>query len=454
MVSLRVFILLALPALRARAHCTAQQPPEAASPPPAPPLAPTPAPSPSPSPVTSPTPAPSPSPTPGGGQGTLPARKRVAYFTEWGIYQRAYYPANIPAASLDVVNYAFADISSTGQVVLYDSYAAVEKAYPGDTWDQPLKGNFNQLIKLKQQYPNLRTMISIGGWTLSGHLSDVALTAASRQAFAQSAVQFAVKYGFDGVDIDWEYPVGGGLSTNINRPEDKHNYTLLLQALRTALDAQGAIDGKHYLLTIAAPVGPSNYANLELSAVAGVVDWLNIMSYDYHGAWEKTTNHHCPLYRSPADPGDPSLNIASTVQGYLAAGVPASRIVLGVGAYGRSWSGVPATNNGLYQTSTAVPFGTWDSTGVFDYNDLVNRIASGSFTRSWDDAAKVPYIYAPASGGGIFITYDDPQGVALKTDYVVSHGLGGIMLWELSSDVRDITSPQSLLRTVNQHLTQ
>ncbi|NDD28370.1 MAG: glycoside hydrolase family 18 protein [Proteobacteria bacterium] len=383
----------------------------------------------------------------------MPARKRVAYFTEWSIYQRAYTPANIPADALDVVNYAFANISDSGQVVVYDSYAATDKAFPGDTWDQPLRGNFNQLIKLKQLHPNLRTMISVGGWTLSGRFSDVALTDASRQTFAQSAAAFAAKYGFDGVDIDWEYPVSGGLSSNVYRPDDRHNYTLLLQALRATLDAQGAKDGKRYLLTIAAPAGTSIYANLELAPVAGVIDWFNIMSYDYHGAWETTTNHHCPLYANPAAPGDPSFNIASTVKGYLAAGVPSTKIVLGVGAYGRSWSGVPATGNGLFQTSAGVPAGTWDSTGVFDYSDIVGRLAAGGgWIRFWDDTAKVPWVYASGTGGAIFVTYDDPQGVALKTDYVVANRLGGVMMWELSSDVRDITSPLSLLRTVNAHL--
>lgn len=430
---------------------TTTPPPPLPSPTPAP--SPTPSPSPSPSPAPGPTPAPSPSPAPPSGGTGLPARKRIAYFVEWGIYQRAFFPSDIPAASLDVVNYAFANISERGEVIVYDSWAATDKAFPGDTWDQPLRGCFNQLIKLKQQHPHLRTMISIGGWTLSGRFSDVALTDASRRAFAASAVAFMTRYGFDGVDIDWEYPVGGGLSTNVTRPQDKQNYTLLLRALRDALDAQGVRDGKRYLLTIAAPAGASTYAHIELAAVAGIIDWFNLMTYDYHGGWESTTNHHCALYANPADRGDATMNVAATVQGYRAAGVPAHQLVVGVGAYGRSWKGVPTRDNGLFQTSAGVPFGTWDDTGVFDYSDLVNRLAAGTtFVRSWDSAAKVPWLYAAGRDGGTFVTYEDAESAALKVDFVKTQGLGGLMMWELSSDIRDVTSPLSLLGVINRRL--
>ena len=186
----------------------------------------------------------------------------MAYFVEWGIYQRDYHVYDIPAKNVNVLNYAFADISTGGEVVLFDSYAAVEKAYPGDTWDQPLRGNFNQLKKLKAQNPHLITMISVGGWTLSSRFSDAALTAASRSKFAASAVAFIRKYGFDGVDIDWEYPGGGGLETNVSRPEDKQNFTAFLSELRRQLDAAGQQDGRRYYLSIAAPAGPDKIASL------------------------------------------------------------------------------------------------------------------------------------------------------------------------------------------------
>lgn len=142
-----------------------------------------------------------------------------------------------------------------------DSYADSDKAFPGDCWNPGCKrGNFNQLNKAKEAHPHLKTMISIGGWTWSGQFSDVAATEQSRQIFCESAVEFAAKWGFDGIDIDWEYPVEGGLTTNHHRPEDKDNYSALLFKLRELLTAQGAKDGKKYLISIASS---ANYAYLQ-----------------------------------------------------------------------------------------------------------------------------------------------------------------------------------------------
>lgn len=136
-----------------------------------------------------------------------------------------------------------------------DPWIDAQKSYPGDTWDQ-LRGNFNQLIKLKQRYPHLKTLISVGGWSWSNRFSDVAADPALRENFANSAVDFLRKYQFDGVDLDWEYPVSGGLQGNSRRAEDKQNFTLLLQKTREKLDAAGAKDGKRYLLTIASGASP------------------------------------------------------------------------------------------------------------------------------------------------------------------------------------------------------
>jgi chitinase len=119
-------------------------------------------------------------------------------------------------------------------------------------------------------------MISVGGWTLSSKFSDVALTAQSRTRFAQSAVNFIVQYGFDGVDIDWEFPVAGGLESNVYRPEDKQNYTLLLRELRIQLDARGALDARKYYLSIAAPAGDDKIRNIEPAGIGAVCDWINI----------------------------------------------------------------------------------------------------------------------------------------------------------------------------------
>jgi chitinase len=363
----------------------------------------------------------------------------VGYFAEWGVYGRKYHVSDIPADKLTHVNYAFAKIDN-GECAITDRNAAIDRAYPGDKADDgTLRGSFNQLQKLKAKHAHLRTLISVGGWGGSAPFSDTALTEASRARFAKSAVAFITKYGFDGIDIDWEYPVGGGLEKNKARPEDKENFTLLLAELRKELDARGRADGKQYLLTIAAPAGPKTYASMELAKVARLTDWINLMTYDFHGNWSPLTNFNAALYPSKDDPSKDETvrkhsNVDATVKGYLDAGVPADKIVVGVPFYGRGWGGVKNVNDGLYQPhAPAAPRGTAGA-GAWNYRDLVaNQI--GKTQRHWHEQAKVPWLYDEKTG--VMISYDDPESLRLKAEYVKEEKLGGVMIWELSADDKD-----------------
>lgn len=377
-----------------------------------------------------------------------PAPRVVGYFSEWGIYQRKFDVSAIPAAKLTHINYAFAKIVN-GECALFDSYAAIDKAYPGDTWDPGvLRGNFKQLQLLKKKHPHLKTLISVGGWTLSGPFSDLAVTDEGRKKFAKSCVAFMLKYGFDGVDIDWEYPGGGGLETNKTRPEDKQNYTLLLAELRAQLDVQGKTDKRAYLLTIAAPAGPKTFANLELDKIHKHLDWLNLMSYDFHGGWSDATNFNAALFPAKADPTKDEVirtkfNASAAVTAYLAAGVPAEKLVLGVPFYGRGWSGVKPANDGLFQAhNKQLPQGTWEA-GVFDYKDIAANYLGKRGKRFWHDEAKVPWLFDAQTG--LVISYDDPESLKLKAEYARDKKLGGVMIWELSAD----DAKNSLLDALN-----
>jgi len=398
---IRLWLILTLGLWAAVAGCTAKPPPATPTHPPA---------------TAAPSPTPSPTPEP-------VSRRIVGYYTSWSIYQRDFQVADIPAARLTHVNYAFANLDGeTGECKL------------GDIWSDD--ANFRYLGELEEKYPHLKALISVGGWTWSGHFSDVALTEASRQHFVESCIdRFLIgRYAgiFDGIDIDWEFPVGGGLPKNTARPEDKHNYTLLMQEFRRQLDALEAQTGRHYLLTIAAPASAGVYANIELGEISLSLDWLNLMAYDFHGSWDKVANLNAPLYTTLADPAPDTLNAHAAVQGYLAAGVPADKLVLGVPFYGRGWAGVPDVDHGLYQTATHLPKGTWEQ-GVFDYKDLAqNYVDQNGYTRHWHAEARVPWLYNPAVQ--VFITYDDPESLGLKADYVNAWNLGGVMFWELSAD--------------------
>ncbi|MEC8321680.1 MAG: glycosyl hydrolase family 18 protein [Planctomycetota bacterium] len=380
-------------------------------------------------------------------------RRVVAYYIEWGTYGRDYQPADIPWESITHLNYAFADIGPDGRVTLFDTFAAIEKTFPGDTWDQPIRGLINQINFVhKPQHPHVRTLISVGGWTLSGRFSDVALTEASREVFAESAVDFIRTYGFDGVDVDWEYPVEGGLASNTYRPEDGVNYTLLLQELRDQLDVAGEEDGRYYELSIAAPAGFDKIRHLECDRLGEILDFINVMTYDLRGAWDLSkAGHHAPLFANPAEPGSPEIREKYTVdwslQEYLRQGVPASKLVMGVPMYGRGWGGLgTVADGGLFAPASSVPPGTWDdwssgATGVDDYDaagtaneGIVQFLAGGDYQRFWDDASKVPYLYSSTRHGGHFISYEDAESMEHKLDYIDEHALGGVMYWEITAD--------------------
>lgn len=365
-----------------------------------------------------------------------PAEPRIiGYFASWKIYgDEPYLVTDIPADKLTHINYAFAAISEDGDIALLDEWGDTQFPYPNDADDQPLKGNFYQLQLLKEAHPHLQTLISVGGWSDSDYFSDVALTPESRQKFAASVVAFILEYGFDGVDLDWEYPTGGGEPGNIERPEDPENFVLLLAELRAQLDAQAAKDGHHYLLTIALGANGNAYEPLDWESILPSLDWINVMTYDMSGSWSTVTSFNAPLFNSAERP--PEGNSAdTTVSGILALGIPPEKLNLGVPFYGHGWTGVANYNDGLHQPHQG------DAEGEFDYGSLVNNELQ-TYTRFWSDAAQVPWLYDEASR--TFITYDDPESIAAKANYVLEHGLGGIMFWELSHD----SDGAALLRTI------
>ncbi len=282
------------------------------------------------------------------------AQRIVGYYPAWAIYARQYFITDIPAEHLTHINYAFANIVN-GQIALGDPYSEIDYFYPGDCWDPGCeRGNFHQLRILKQQHPNLQTLISVGGWSWSNYFSDVAFSPANRELFANSCVDFILEHGFDGVDLDWEYPDGGGEPGNIERPEDAANFVLLCQHIRHKLDSLETVEAREFLLTLATSASPSHIANLNLPAIAAAVDFINVMCYDFAGAWADYTSFNAPLFFDPANPfSEPfhsGFNTDAALDAYIAAGVPRNQLVVGMPFYGVGFGNVSDTNNGLYQT--------------------------------------------------------------------------------------------------------
>lgn len=374
------------------------------------------------------------------------AQRIVGYYPSWAIYGRNYLITDIPADRLTHINYAFANING-GRVVLGDSYADIDRFYPGDCWDPGCeRGNFRQLRLLKEEYPALKTLISVGGWTWSENFSDAAATPAARELFANSCAEFIVEHGFDGVDLDWEYPVFGGEPGNITRPEDGVNFTLMCQRIRVKLDSLESLNARPYLLTLAVSADTEHLGDLELTSLALVVDFFNVMTYDFQGPWSAFTGFNSPLYPDPDDPfAEPvhsSYYLSAAIQSYIDAGAPREQLSAGVAFYGRGFGNVSGGTNGLYGTfSGPSPFGTWEN-GMFDFTDLVtNYINQNGYTSYYHAVSRVPWLYNPTNH--VMISYDDSASIAEKAQFVLNEELGGAMFWELSAD-RNGVLPNSL----------
>jgi chitinase len=317
-------------------------------------------------------------------------------------------PGEIAARKLTRINYAFANLQG-GRIV---------EGFPLDSKNIPAA------VALKKENPSLTVLVSVGGWLWSGNFSDMALTPRSRQVFIESVVGFIDRYELDGLDIDWEYPgqVGAG---NHFRPEDKQNYTLILRELRQRFDGEEKRLHRKLYLTIATGGTAKFLEHTEMGEVQKYVDTVNLMAYDYYEPSSDTnTGNHAPLFTNPADPKQISAN--ASVLLYEQAGVPAAKIVLGVPFYGHVWGEVPDREHGLFQSGKPVP------NAFAQYGNITSTMLNHSFTRYWDAAASVPYLYSAHKK--MFVSYEDPESLALKCKYVVDHKLGGMMFWDYAGD--------------------
>ena len=327
----------------------------------------------------------------------------VGYVAGWEAF-----PA-IAAQPLTAVNFAFAHIDARSRVVLDQAGSAEFLA---------------RLRALKARNPRLKIIVSVGGWGADG-FSDAAAGEQSRAMFADSAAALLVHSEVDGIDLDWEYPglAGPGIR---HRDQDRRNFTLLLAAMRARFDALARERGRHdpYLITAALADGEF-VAHIELDRIHAYLDWINLMTYDFHNSLTPTTGHHAALTRSATSAAS-ERSVAGAVAQFCAAGVPANKLVVGVPFYGRAFADVNAHNNGLDQ-----PYGKY--AGDHPWPELVEKyIGKDGYVRHWDDVAHEPYLWNAQRRE--FISYDDPQSLALKARYVTTHHLGGMMYWEQSQD--------------------
>jgi chitinase len=436
--------------------------------------------------------------TSGGGTGSY---HKVAYFEQWSIYGNNYSVKNLDtsgvAGSADTLIYAFENIDPVNLTCFEaikaadtnendpnagdgagDAYADYQKEFDSstsvngtaDTYSQPLKGNFNQLRELKAKYPNLKILVSLGGWTYSKYFSDVAATASSRQKFVSSCIDMFIKGNlptgiggdpsggpgsaagiFDGFDIDWEYPASpSGHVGNHYSAADAQNYTLLLQEFRNELDALASQTGEHYQLTAALPAGQDKIDKIQTGQIGQYLDFGDVMTYDMHGSWETNgpTNFQNPLHNSPTDPspaippGNEKYNIDTAITAWttglpdygIPGGFPANKINLGIPFYWRGWTGVSTGgDNGLYQPASGPTpqFSDSQTPGTAFWKELASAGLTGNPADNfYDPTTQSAWIY----DGTSFYTGDNPESIAARDSYIRSRGLAGAFVYAAKDD--------------------
>ncbi|MCW5254043.1 chitinase C-terminal domain-containing protein [Streptomyces sp. SHP 1-2] len=454
-------------------------------------------------------------------------RRVIGYFTGWRTGKDgkpAYLASDIPWDKITHINYAFAHVDGSNKLSVGGdgpNNPATGMTWPGVSGAEmdpqlPYKGHFNQLTKFKKQHPNVKTMISVGGWAETGGYfaddgsrvnsggfysmatnADGSVNTAGIETFANSSVDFIRKYGFSGVDIDYEYPTsmkdtGNPLDwsfANARRAGLVKGYAVLMKTLREKLDRAGAADGKHYLLSVAAPSSGYLLRGMETFQVQKYLDYVNIMSYDLHGAWNEHVGPNASLFDDGKDSELAGAGVYTTSQyggiGYLntdwayhyfRGSMPSGRINIGLPYYTRGFKNVTGGTNGLWgkAAATTCPAGSgltkcgdgavgidnlWhdlDDNGkespagsnpmwhaknlekgivgdyVTDYGFPANTALTGTYARNYSSTLVAPWLWNAEKK--VFLSTEDEQSVKAKADYVVDRGIGGTMIWELAGD--------------------
>ena len=327
---------------------------------------------------------------------------------------------SIDANKLTHINYAFVNVQ--------DSMAWLTNIETDTV-------NFRILNTLKKVNPELKILISIGGWSWSGNFSDAVLTPSSRKKFAKTSVEIVANNDLDGVDIDWEYPGQRG-DDNVFRPEDKQNYTHMFKEIRNELDALSEKTGKQYELTTAVGASYRYIEHTEMDKAAAYLDYVNLMTYDFYTSGD-SAGHHSNLY--PPEDYEKDASAHKTFNVFVEAGVPAEKLVMGLPFYGRSWIMKSADKHGIN-----MPVEERARGGGYTYikDSLVDK---QGFVRHWDENAKAPYLFNAATNQ--LLVYDDEESVKLKCEYVIENNMGGMMFWQYASDTSEY-----LLDAINAHL--
>lgn len=378
-----------------------------------------------------------------------PCREVIGHYAGWQWYDRnkLMNPESVPYGKYTILTYAFFEPQSDGSLRISDPWGDKNQLLGPIDWAKAPAGydtgydfgnpDFHIPGKTLSDYAHqggCKLLVSVGGWTYSAHFPTIATDPQKRTVFAHDCNTIVRLYGLDGIDIDWEYPAN---------PNQKAQFTLLLQQVRDSLDALEPLLGRELMLTMAAGASPAHMAQVDWDAVKQIVDIVNLMTYDFYGTWDQTTNHNTPLY-PVAFNGQPGFSCSEAVEGLLAAGVPAQQITMGLAWYGRSQMTIGPPD--AYVAGTGQPdlthFGADEGTPLY-YNI---QAALDDFHTRWDSVAQVPYLTGKTSNS--FLSYDNEASITLKALFIHDMDLRGAVIWEISGDyIENPLSPGTIAGT-------
>ncbi|MCL1935381.1 MAG: glycoside hydrolase family 18 protein [Defluviitaleaceae bacterium] len=408
----------------------------------------------------------------------------VMYYGDWSPFSAQGYftPFDMPVHMYTHLLYSFVAFDEYGNITLTDNEAGLDLVF-----DESENGQFAGILTafqiLRQDNPNLRIGISLGGWTHSGYFPVVAADDERRENLISQVLALMEFTNMDFVDVDWEYPGHvrwPDLVDNVNdqghllgTPEDEENFTTLLREFRAALDSQGERLGKTYELTIAVGSQPNHIEFIDIPTVSEIVDFINIMTYDMAGAWNNFSSHATNLFSDPEHERG-ALSIDASVQMFLDLGVSPEQLLVGAAFYSRGWGAIEQGSYpdperpGLFGNAMPIE-GTrtmWHGgLEVGAINDIpvvegdqgwhggiwaarnIERLQEELGVREfWDNYAKASYFYNPQTGA--FFTIDTPRSLEYKSNFILSENLGGMLVWMASHDAYSETGRRDLLTSV------
>lgn len=360
----------------------------------------------------------------------------VGYYPNWQWYRRNQLvkPTTIQYQKYTIINYGFFNPTSSGTIIQTDSWADENILLGPTIWWPVVTHDSTQSLPYLAHQAGVKVLPSIGGWTLSNNFPSIAADPVKRQTFTQSCVSLIQTYNFDGIDLDWEYP---GFAEHNGSPADFANFPLLLQQLRCALDTLSIFTGEEYIITSCFGASRERMEDIDWAAVLPLVDMINLMSYDYHGAWDSISNFNSPLY-SPAQ-GDSEMCFAESFEILTQEfNVPPSKINMGLPFYGKAL----ANCTQLYGTHTGYDNATFGlDEGQPHYYTILN--AMPSFTYHWDNGVKCPYLLGNSIN--TFVTYDDTLSIGYKAQYAKDHGAKGVIIWEITGDYLETATGSGII---------